>query len=276
MTLVFFVELNGGLANRLRALWSAHAFALRYRRPVVVIWPITPEFACDYNKLFTLNSPLYLINVDPARPLQNIGLRLSRWIFSTVRLGLNCPIDGGEAWGRPVRYAPLWMPFQWIQTCAEFECTNNFDAPFLPLPSLTQQASSRLSKARFDGDVLVGVHIRRTDHRHSISCSNTNAFITEMQSCLTREPSTRFLLCTDDPSEVEPLRNLFGNRLIWYPPKCLDRSRYMSGIDAFIDFLTLSGCNMIYCSYLSSFSLLAARTGRVPYTVIGNPDSGTT
>ena len=55
MTLAFVVELQGGLANRLRAFWSAHAFALRYRRLVVVLWPITAEFGCDYERLITLS-----------------------------------------------------------------------------------------------------------------------------------------------------------------------------------------------------------------------------
>ena len=124
--------------------------------------------------------------------------------------------------------------------------------------------------------MIVGVHIRRSDHHHAIARSNTKAFITAMRDQLNREPATRFLLCTDDPAEVEPLRILFGDRLHWYPPKCLDRSRQLSAIDALIDFLTLSGCNSIFCSYLSSFSLLAARMGGVPYTVIGSPDLSST
>lgn len=272
MTLAFVVELQGGLANRLRSLWSAHAFALRYRRPVVVLWPITAELACEYQQLFTLDSPVRVISVDPARPWQHSALRLARLMFSSLRFGLNCPVDAGEAWGRPMRFAPRWMPFQWIQTCAEFEIIHDLPPPFLPLRGISNQAASRLAKARASGGVLVGVHIRRTDHRHAVARSNTNAFIAAMRDQLTREPDTRFLLCTDDPAEVEPLRILFGDRLLWYPPKCLDRSRQLSAIDALIDFLALSGCNSIYCSYLSSFSLLAARTGGVPYTVIGSPD----
>ena len=272
MTIAFVVELQGGLANRLRALWSAHAFALRYRRLVVVLWPITAELACEYQQLFTLNSPLCLISVDPARPWQHFSMRFARWLFSSLRFGLNCPVDAGEAWGRPMRFAPRWMPFQWIQTCAEFEAIQDLPAPFLPLRGISNQAASRLAKARSSGGVLVGVHIRRTDHHHAVARSDTGAFIAAMRDQLNREPATRFLLCTDEPAEVEPLRILFGDRLLWYPPNCLDRSSQLSAIDALIDFLTLSGCNLIFCSYLSSFSLLAARMGRVPYTVIGSPD----
>ena len=276
MTLAFVFELQGGLANRLRALWSAHAFALRYKRPVVVLWPITSELACDYKQLFKLDSPVWPITVNPARTSQHLTLRLTRLLFSTVGLGLNRPIETGEAWGRPSRYAPRWMPFQWIQTCEEFEVIRDVPLPFLPHCELRNQAASRLAKARSVGGVVVGVHIRRSDHRHAIARSNTNAFITAMRDQLNRDPATCFLLCTDDPAEVEPLRILFGDRLLWYPPDCLDRSRERSAIAALIDFLVLSGCDLLFGSYLSSFSLLAARTGGVTCTVIGNPDLSTT
>ena len=276
MTLAFVVELRGGLANRFRALWSAHAFAVRYGRPVVVLWPVTAELACDHQKLFTVESPVWLITVDPARPWQNLVLRLARWLFSSLGLGLNAPVEAGEAWGRPMRFAPRWMPFQWIQTCAEFESIHDLPAPFFPTHNLRIQAESRLAQARASAGVLVGVHIRRNDHHHAIACSDTNAFVAAMQDQLNREPASRFLLCTDDPSEHRLLHDLFGDRLVWYPPECLDRSRELSAIYAFIDFLTLAGCNSILGSYQSSFSLLAARFSGVPYLLVGDTKSSST
>jgi len=269
MTLAFVVELQGGLANRLRALWSAHAFALRYRRPVLVLWPLTAELGCAHQQLFTLSSPVRLISVDPARPLQGLLLRLARWLFSSLCLGLNRPVDAGEAWGRPLRYAPGWLPFQWIQTCAEFEACQHLAAPFAPLPALRQRAASLLAEARSGGAPLLGVHIRRSDHRLSIAASDTASFIRAMQEQLRGQPASRFLLCTDDPTEVAPLRALFGDRLHWSAPACLDRSRQQGAIEAMVDFLALAGCDAILGSHLSSFSLLAARYGNVPLTIAG-------
>ena len=83
MTLLFCVELQGGLANRLRALWSAHAFAQRHRRPVVVIWPVCPDLGCNAQALFELDSPLHLIQVHSARRADRLLLRLARWLLSS-------------------------------------------------------------------------------------------------------------------------------------------------------------------------------------------------
>ena len=170
------------------------------------------------------------------------------------------------------------MPFQWIQTCAQFESINDSRPPFLPLANLRNEAANRLAKARAAKGVLVlvGVHIRRNDHHHAVACSNTNAFIAAMRDQLKREPASRFLLCTDDPFEHGALHDLFGDRLVWYPPDCLDRSCELSAIDALSDFLTLAGCDSIFASYQSSFSLLAARFGDVPYIVVGDTNSSST
>ena len=187
MTLAFVVELQGGLANRLRALWSAHAFALRYAR--LSQWLADhPEFGCDY-RLITPDSPLCLITVDPARPWQRLSLRLARWLFSSCA---SAQLSGG-CWGsvgRPTRFAPRWMPFSGSRR-AEFESIDFIPAPFLPLRGISNQAASRLAKA-WPGGVLVGVHIRRTDHQQAVARSNTNAFIAAMRDQLNREPSTRF------------------------------------------------------------------------------------
>ncbi|MCX5967634.1 MAG: hypothetical protein NTV57_08350 [Cyanobacteria bacterium] len=240
---------------------------------MVVIWPITAELACAHQQLFTLSSPVRLISVDPSRPLQNLALRVTRWLFSSLCLGLNRPADAGEAWGRPPRFAPRWMPFQWIQTCFEFEDSQHLAAPFIPLPALRQRVATRLNEARFVGAPLLGVHIRRSDHRFAIAYSDTSAFIAAMQEHLRRHPASRFLLCTDDPAEVVPMRTLFGNRLIWSPSACLDRSHQVAAIDALVDFLALAGCDAILGSHLSSFSLLAARYGGVPVTIAGAPQT---
>ncbi len=273
MTLLFVVELQGGLANRLRALWSAHAFAMRYRRFVVVLWPLTAELATPHWQLFNLRGPVRLITVDPSCRSQHLLLRLARWLFSSLRFGLNRPVDPGEAWGRPLRFAPRWMPFQWIQTCAEFEDFAHHRAPFQPCAEIQRLTVSRLAQARQSDAPLVGVHIRRADHQLATAHSATSGFIALMRQQLMARPATRFLLCTDDPAEVAPLRDVFGEQLIASPPACLDRSRPQAGIDAFVEFLTLAGCDALLGSHLSSFSLLASRLGGVPITIVG-PSSG--
>jgi len=268
MTLLFCVELQGGLANRLRALWSAHAFALRYHRSVLVIWPVCADLGCPAELLFRLNSPLHLIQVKPDRRLDRWLLRLARWLLSSLRLGLNKPVIPGQPWGDPPRYAPRGVPFQWIQTCAEFEDSTGLPAPFQPESDLLHAAKDRLASARHDDAPLIGLHVRRADHQLATAHSQTSHFLEAMQARLRDQPSTRFLLCTDDPQEVACFEEAFGERLSWFPPACLDRAQTASGPAAMIDLLTLSGCDAILGSYLSSFSLLAARYGGIPLEIV--------
>lgn len=164
MTLVFVVELEGGLANRLRTLWAAHAFALRYHRPVVAIWPISSELACPYEQLFTLDSPVLLVNLDQTMRTKQLLVRVLRRLVSGFGSGLNRPIVPGIPWGDPPRYAPRWMPVQWIKICAEFEDYSHLAAPFRPISELCELARKRVDAARGDGFTAVGIHIRRMDH----------------------------------------------------------------------------------------------------------------
>lgn len=268
MTLAFVVELRGGLANRLRTLWSAHAFALRYRRPVVAIWPITGDMACPSNQLFTLDSPVLLINVDQTNRNYKRLLRVMRWLVSGFGIGLNRPIVPGIPWGDPPRFAPRWMPFQWIQTSTEFEISCHLSAPFRPNNALCRTARLRNDEVASRGPKVVGVHIRRRDHSYSIAMSGTSLFVTEMENIIYSDPHVQFLLCTDDPSEASTLTKLFGSRVHWFPPKSLDRSCHEAAIDAMVDFVTLSSCEAIVGSYLSSFSLLASRYGGIDLKMI--------
>lgn len=272
MTLLFCVELQGGLANRLRTLWSAEAFARRYRRPVLVLWPINGDLACASRSLFQVSGNLVLIDVDLSRPPQRRLLRLARWLLSSLRLGLNRPVDPGQAWGQPLRYAPRWMPFQWIQTCAAFEDSSTTPPPFLPLASLKGAAAARVAVARHRSAPLIGIHVRRGDHQLATTHSQTSLFLEAIHGLLRRDPETRFLLCTDDPREVEHFRQVLGDRVCWTSPDSLDRGQPASASAAMIDFLSLAGCDAILGSYLSSFSLLAARCGAIPITLVGDPE----
>lgn len=235
---------------------AAHAFALRYRRPVVAIWPISSELACPYEQLFTLDSPVLLVNLDQTRRTRQLLVRVLRWLVSGFGSGLNRPIVPGIPWGDPPRYAPRWMLFQWIKICAEFEDYSHLAAPFRPISELCELARKRVDAARGDGFTAVRIHIRRMDHRYSIAHSKTKAFIDAIEWRLRLISSSRFLLCTDDPSEAKTLQAQFGDHVLWFPPASLDRAHREAAVAAMTDFLALSSFDSIVGSYLSSLSIL--------------------
>lgn len=264
MTLHYTIELRGGLANRLRTLWAAHAFASKQQKPILAIWPILPELGCCWRSLLTLTPPVKLMTANPTRIVNQKALSLCRLTLSTFGLGLNRASEPGIPWVHPPRYRDRrFIPFQWIQTCEEFENTSTIDPPFKPTPQVAHSASRRLAQIRDKYPSLTGVHIRRGDHQRAIKASTLDHFKTAIQRQIDTMASSAFLVCTDSDHEASELKSLFGRRIFWHPPRSLNRNEPTSIQDAMVDLIALSQCDQMIGSYLSSFSILAARYGSI-------------
>ena len=270
MTIFYTVEMQGGLANRLRTLWAAKAFAIKQQKTVVLIWPILPELGCCWRSLFTLNTPSKVLTIRQSSRLHRKFLSLCRHTFSTFGLGLNRATHPGIPWEQPPRFGDAkFIPFQWIQTCGEFEETINIDPPFKPNPNLSKRATRRIATIREKHDSLIGVHIRRGDHVRSIATSSLEHFKAAIKQQIDRSEGSGFLVCTDCEREATELRDIFGKRIFWHPPRLLDRSQPISIQDAMIDLVTLAQCDQLVGSYLSSFSIIAAKYGNIPLQIAG-------
>jgi len=119
------------------------------------------------------------------------------------------------------------------------------------------------------GGPVVGIHIRRGDHRHCIETSPTDLFIQKMRERVAAEPATVFFVASDDEREKRGLREALGTEKILVGAEVLNRHTAKGGADAFLDFLALSQCQEIWGSAGSSFSEVAAQYGAVPYVAIG-------
>ena len=139
------------------------------------------------------------------------------------------------------------------------------DAPlynFRPLPRFKEAALEVLS----DDYNLIGIHIRRTDHRPAISLSTTDLFIKKMNEIVAAKPLQKFFVATDDPSEVEHLRQHYPGRIVHRPARSYDRSNPEAIEDALVELLCLAGTQKIIGSSQSTFSALAGKLGRIEVT----------
>ncbi len=133
---------------------------------------------------------------------------------------------------------------------------------FLPEASLQQQVTD-ITRG-FSGH-MVGIHIRRGDHKRSILRSPTSLFITRMHEELIQNPEARFYLASDSTDEKRTLKAEFEDRLIMLDDQTGDRNSSEGMKRAVIDLYCLAGTTKIYGSFYSTFSKVASELKRIPF-----------
>ena len=242
-----------GLANRLRAMASAICAAEDTGRPLIVCW--TQEY-----------------NAYRGRPEQLFDLKALPFTLVDAGFGGPPPYPHGEClspadWEKYSSrdpYKPIFIksyghfhqsdPQRWVRALQSIR------------PSIAIQEALRgfLETLPIQPKQLVGVHIRRTDHRKAIQLSPTESFFAAMRAY---PADTHFYLATDDTLERDCMIQAFPGR-IHTGATNLNRYTEEGGVHAFFDFLCLSSCGVILGSAGSSFSECAAFYGGCPLRVI--------
>lgn len=109
---------------------------------------------------------------------------------------------------------------------------------------------------------LVGVHIRRTDHKRCISNSPLQLFTEKMDELTQQNRGVCFFLATDDKKTQEELVQKYGKRII-VQNKVWGRDSKKAMVGGIIDCLCLSKCKMVLGSDGSVFSDFAAKCGGI-------------
>lgn len=244
-----------GLANRLRAMASGICAAQDTGRPLVVVWQQQHSICRGKAaQLFDTSAPLPFKLVEagfggpPPYPHREC-LSPADW----------------ERFKERDPYKPLYIksyghfhqsdPARWLTALQSIK----------PHPAIRQdivECFTELEAAA--GGPLVGVHIRRTDHRKAIQLSPTAAFLERMAAYPSEQ---HFFLATDDAKERETILKAFPGR-IHFGATNLNRDSEEGGVQAFCDLLGLAACREILGSAGSSFSEIAAAYGGCPLKVV--------
>jgi hypothetical protein len=238
----FYMMPCAGLANRIRSMVSAMCTARVLGRQLRVLWRYEPNIC---------TIPFHLI----------FG-KVPEWMVVEDIMGY-----------------PTHMPWKEIFTEEDWNAYMA-DREEAPLYIKSHQAfykkgwTEMLHSLNFHDTILkevdrimenkemVGVHIRRTDHRKSIENSPSGEFWKEMEL-----HETRFYLATDDMEERVAARERFGERVVFGPTMLLGRNSPDGCWDAMVDMICLSRCSLIIGSYASSFSEVAAAIGNIPLKI---------
>lgn len=271
------VEPCAGLGNRFIALASAYHAAKQLNRELVVIWKEETVLGAPMNTLIKLPEEVTCIEISEygfKRDLfgQVKGNRIKKKYRTLAGKFYECDeimklydekgMEGvALEFGRfPVVYVKATNSFWDI-----LETDHAFDF-ILPRKNIESKKKKVLEAA--EGKRLVSVHIRRTDHVEAIKNSPLGLFVDRMKKELEQNQATYFYVATDDKETEEELREEFGERIITFSGKTLDRDSRQGIEDAYVEMLCLAAGDKILGSFNSTFSLMASKLGSIPLEVI--------
>jgi hypothetical protein len=260
---MLIIEPYGGLGNRMRVINSAIFLSRELKREILILWKISKELNCSIENLFAFPSTIRIIQFHvlnlPKRFILNLKYsRTSKKIISEELMALS---KNGFDISSLREYKSVY-----IKTCSSFFPYTDYNL-FKPIPKL---AFLIAQYADHFNSHIIGVHIRRTDNKTSINYSKTELFINLIKKEISTDPGIKFYLATDSPEEEKDLQNIFGEKIISHKKNWKRNSK--KGVqDALVELFCLSRTRMLYASYYSSFSDVAAEIGQIKKIQVGAP-----
>jgi hypothetical protein len=256
----------GGLANRMRAIDSAHTLARKFNIPLEIVWEMSFELNCSFSKLFLIQSSISVVEYkitgfrkrisdSSIRYLRKFGIHFplgyTKYLYDDEVLRLNRQHYDYEGLKS--------FPAIYINTVNRFYYDEFALKSFIPIPELQKKISD--CTLNFN-EHTIGIHIRRSDNIQSITHSPIEDFIYLMKKESELNQDTLFYLATDSPTDEKVLMEAFPGRIISLT-KTLDRNSEKGIQDALVDLYCLSKTVKIFGSYYSSFSEVAAQINKI-------------
>ena len=263
-----FVVPIAGLCNRMRVVASAAELSRRYNKRLIILWIRNQKMNIRFSDLF---EPI------PHRVLefsneQSLSYKLCYHFIKLLRpvFMISDKDFDNKYQTNPEYFDRLEGRHGFLYTYHNVTGTNDYSM---------FRINKRLTPLLFPEASLhdvVGIHIRRTDNTLSIDISPTSLFIEKMEEEIRINPAVRFYLATDSPEEESLLKEKYGDRILTYQKRSLDRGSKAGMEDAIVDLANLSHCKRIYGSFWSSYSYVAAQWGGISYTTIMNEEKVST
>lgn len=267
---MIILEPHSGLANRMRVIASGIAYAHITNQKLVINWIADDGLACDFEDIF---------EVIPPKICSSQFLRLARRFVSFMDRRLPSVLD---LWGTHFCDSKcrslMWVHnsndleisyvkkngLNFFHTCNDFFLSKAEYSLFKPKQIILEKIEDNKKKI---GKNAIGIHIRRTDHKESISYSPLEEFISAIKVHLDKDMNTKFFLASDDKETIDIIKQQFSDCIITGDVS-FGRNSKQAIIDALTDIYTLAHCKQIIGSFNSSFSEVASRINNIPLTVI--------
>jgi hypothetical protein len=241
----------GGLCNRMLAIASAIQLAKDSNKSLKVIWERDAMLNASFDDLFkplSLDIPIVETQSDQTL-IERVWKRLLHISYDKI-IYLTTLATNQISPSSIVNQKKIL-----IYGANRFYELGDLSGLFISKDEISNLIN--IQKKRL-GSTAIGLHIRRTDHKYSISNSPTQLFIDRIEKEIESDPDVVFFLATDEPEEEKLLTSIFPNKIITFAKKTLNRNEKEGIRDALVDLMCLAHCVRIYGSYYSSFSFTAA------------------
>ena len=255
---------QGGLGNRIRVLNSAIELSKNRNAKLYVCWVKEKNLNCDFEKVFEKGNEFEMIkygklNIWLLKILNKFNSKYPK-LFSRLYLFHNYHFN-----------INICKPFV-ISDCKKtiiWTWNKFYDYVQMHLRFNEDINNKAISICKEFTDNTIGIHIRMSDNIISIAHSPPKLFEMKMDEIITSDKNNKFFFCTDDLDVKIHFLNKFGNILITQNV-VLNRNSEEGIIGAAVDILCLSKTKVIYASYFSSFSEVAAEFSSTKRVVLRN------
>jgi hypothetical protein len=241
-----FLEVCGGLGNRLRTLVSGICLAEDLSCRLVLSWPYDNKVCyCRFEDLFDIGSLPSFATVIPCRLGSVSPCQSPTEIESRVAIATG----SGDASLRLISNEQFHVSDQerWVRHLRALR----------PTQDILARVSEVLERAP---GARTGILVRRHGHEKTTQESPLSEFLEPMRK---EDPGTVFVVATDDDEAQACLENEFPGRCL-FPARFRERDYHRSreGMkEVLVNFICLARCSRILGAYWSSFGYVAADYG---------------
>lgn len=262
---------TSGLGNRMRAISSFIYFKSLINADLEVVWIADSGLNVQYQEIFLFNPNFKLLNPESKynffirrkfltdNKLKFIQRMVSIYNSSVAQLfGFDCLILDRDVKKGIDHLKKVCENKRNILVITGYQCIDYQEGfrSFVPIQEIATKIAD--VKGNFK-DHMIGMHIRKGDHKKAMKNSPNYLFENKIDEYLEKKPeSFGVFLATDDPETAKFFKEKYPEIVFTYP-KIFGRDSRDGMIDAVVELFLLAETKKIYGSYWSSFSGVAKR-----------------
>lgn len=262
---------KSGLGNRMRAISSFIYFKTLIDADLEVVWIPDSGLNIRYQDLFQPNPSFKLLNPDSkynlfirSKFLTTHKLKFIPWMVSLYNislsrlLGFDCLIMDRDIKKGIDHLKKVCRKKNKILVITGNQCVDYQEGfrAFVPIDQIA--AKIKVVKETFK-DYMIGIHIRKGDHKKAIQNSPNYLFENKIDEYLEKKPKNFGVFLATDDSDTASFFTKKYPEIVFSYPKIFSRNSREGMMDAVVELFLLAGTKKIYGSYWSSFSGVAKR-----------------